>query len=130
MWIQHFQWLRVVFLATNLIKSEQLQWLRIWFHENNWYTFACQQSWHKILRKPHKLCLFAKNTGMKPHMTYLLWMCMHAYIVAYINMNIEMYIYTEKLINRLAFGVQNSMKKVSVYKSLPEYSICWFRGIF
>ena len=37
---------------------------------------------------------------------------------------VYIYIYIERLINRLAFGVPNSMKKVSVYKSLPEYSIC------
>ena len=30
--------------------------------------------------------------------------------------------------NRLAYVTLNSMKKVSVYKSLPEYSICSFRG--
>ena len=43
---------------------------------------------------------------------------------------VYIYTYIERLMNRLAFAVQTSMKNVSVYKSLPEYSICWFRGIF
>ena len=32
------------------------------------------------------------------------------------------------MMNRLAYVTPNSMKIVSVYKSLPEYSICSFRG--
>ena len=37
---------------------------------------------------------------------------------------LHIYIYIERPINRLAFALQNSMKKVSVCKSLLEYSIC------
>ena len=37
---------------------------------------------------------------------------------------VYIYTYIERITNRLAFAVQNSMKIVSVYKSLPEYSIC------
>ena len=74
-------------------------------------VFVCQKHWHE-----------ASNDLFVVHV----YICIHCCIYQYDYRNVYIYIciYMEKLMNRLAFGVQNSMKKVSVYKSLPEYSIC------
>ena len=98
--------------AYNFLRLLRSKWT-IFQRLCTWFYVACQQSWHTILRKPHKLCLFANNAGMEPHITYLLCMC------KCIHCSIGLW-----------YGEFNE-KKYSVYKSLREYySICCFGGIF